>query len=576
MSADSLDPHSSDNGAARSSARSISLRPALAPAFSGTSVLEAVSRESFRVAFNQLLFKPPGPCSRVTYCYERTPTESPSDKAMIKTLATFILLSLLLPLSAQDKSAEQAWKSSDGKIIQAKFVRADTDSVVIERNGQSFTVPFAKLSAESVELAKKLAGDAPSDVSKMPGAAARVESADASATKPSIRFRWLKTDPRTADALVDTLKRSDRGVDALTALISPQIKSGKITDLGSAERDIGEIRSFKIDADAKWLRELEAAEAQRGFRPTEEQIQRYMRTINMEASVFKVFENGLLDFHLDPSWSPNFPEVSGSIDCNSRSLLTSEHWSLKARWGDDKAHILLLCCRSPGSSCPKPLNDQGAQATSTGKPKGLVIHLDVEWREMSVAHFAELVEIPPNERDVRSGRLGRAIRPSSIEPKNSAGAVAWLQPRTKLLASFTSACMAGQASAQKLSWGGEPLDSQSKKGASEGTSAAKPLQGVSLSWNAIILSDGIGYNPEAHSVDDGTVGLQTILSCPLLLTLEASFLPLEARSKTEGTDFTIFGVSMQPGVPIIFGPEKVPQNGKPVVLVITPWYESVR
>ena len=50
----------------------------------------------------------------------------------------------------------QNWTSADGKVIQAKFIKLDGDSVVIERaDGQQFTVPLSRLSPESQAQAKK-------------------------------------------------------------------------------------------------------------------------------------------------------------------------------------------------------------------------------------------------------------------------------------------------------------------------------------------------------------------------------------------------------------------------------------
>ncbi len=50
----------------------------------------------------------------------------------------------------------QTWTSVDGRNIQAKFVRMEGDSVVIQRDdGQKFTLPLNKLSPASQELAKK-------------------------------------------------------------------------------------------------------------------------------------------------------------------------------------------------------------------------------------------------------------------------------------------------------------------------------------------------------------------------------------------------------------------------------------
>ena len=54
--------------------------------------------------------------------------------------------------------AIHSWTANDGRVIQAKFVRLDGESVVIEKDGQQHVVPFAKLAPASVEQAKKLGG----------------------------------------------------------------------------------------------------------------------------------------------------------------------------------------------------------------------------------------------------------------------------------------------------------------------------------------------------------------------------------------------------------------------------------
>jgi hypothetical protein len=49
------------------------------------------------------------------------------------------------------------WTSIDGKTITARFVKIDRDSVVIEKDRKAYTIPFTKLTLDSVELAKSLA-----------------------------------------------------------------------------------------------------------------------------------------------------------------------------------------------------------------------------------------------------------------------------------------------------------------------------------------------------------------------------------------------------------------------------------
>ena len=80
---------------------------------------------------------------------------------LILTLA----LTASLTLRAQDITAPQSWTASDGRVITAKFIKLDGESVVIEKDGKQFAVPFAKLKPESVAQAQKLGGVQPSSPS---------------------------------------------------------------------------------------------------------------------------------------------------------------------------------------------------------------------------------------------------------------------------------------------------------------------------------------------------------------------------------------------------------------------------
>jgi hypothetical protein len=72
-----------------------------------------------------------------------------------------LTLCLTAALHAQEPVAEPpSWTASDGRVMQAKFIRQEGESVVIEKDGQQFTVPFAKLNADSVALARKVGGGA--------------------------------------------------------------------------------------------------------------------------------------------------------------------------------------------------------------------------------------------------------------------------------------------------------------------------------------------------------------------------------------------------------------------------------
>ena len=71
-----------------------------------------------------------------------------------------------IAVHAQGSKPIQSWTASDGRVIEAQFVRLDDETVVIQKDGKPFAVPLAKLNADSVALAKKLsrelgpAGDA--------------------------------------------------------------------------------------------------------------------------------------------------------------------------------------------------------------------------------------------------------------------------------------------------------------------------------------------------------------------------------------------------------------------------------
>ena len=76
-------------------------------------------------------------------------------------LSVLLALTAIVTLRAQDASAPQSWTSSDGRVVQAKFIKLDGESVVIEKDGTQFAVALSKLNADSVALAKKLASTGP-------------------------------------------------------------------------------------------------------------------------------------------------------------------------------------------------------------------------------------------------------------------------------------------------------------------------------------------------------------------------------------------------------------------------------
>jgi hypothetical protein len=75
----------------------------------------------------------------------------------IKSIAVLGLIALAQPVLAQTP-AQQSWTSSDGKVIQAKFIKLEGDFVTLEVGGQQHKFPRARLSPESTALAKTLSG----------------------------------------------------------------------------------------------------------------------------------------------------------------------------------------------------------------------------------------------------------------------------------------------------------------------------------------------------------------------------------------------------------------------------------
>ena len=233
---------------------------------------------------------------------------------MIRTLAALLLLAASLPLCAQDTNSVHPWTSSDGKIIEAKFVRMEADAVVIERDGKPFTIPFNKLAPASVELAKKLTENATGAPTTTADAASHVDAATITTTDPAIRFRWLQTDPKTADAIVETLKANNLSADAFSANIDPQIKSGKITEVAAFDRKIISGERFVL-------------------RPPNDKLPLVMEA---EATV----GNGYMDLRCVPEWTPTTLMGSGLLRCNIR--ISRCLGAISAQWDSGNNHRKVL------------------------------------------------------------------------------------------------------------------------------------------------------------------------------------------------------------------------------------------
>jgi hypothetical protein len=86
-------------------------------------------------------------------------------------------------IHAQDATAPQSWTSSDGKVIQAKFIKLEGEFVTLEVGGQQHKFPLARLSPESTAQAKKLAVGSPAPTTATP-VASPPSAATPSPTQP--------------------------------------------------------------------------------------------------------------------------------------------------------------------------------------------------------------------------------------------------------------------------------------------------------------------------------------------------------------------------------------------------------
>lgn len=75
----------------------------------------------------------------------------------MKAIPYFLVIAGLTLLLPAESTETLTWTASDGRVIQAKFIKLDGESVVMEKDGKQFAVAFAKLNAQSVEHAKNAA-----------------------------------------------------------------------------------------------------------------------------------------------------------------------------------------------------------------------------------------------------------------------------------------------------------------------------------------------------------------------------------------------------------------------------------
>lgn len=74
---------------------------------------------------------------------------------------TPLALTACIALHAQDAAKPPIWTAKDGRVMEARFIKLDGESVIVEKDGKQFPVQFVSLSADSVVLAKKLGGVLP-------------------------------------------------------------------------------------------------------------------------------------------------------------------------------------------------------------------------------------------------------------------------------------------------------------------------------------------------------------------------------------------------------------------------------
>ncbi len=124
------------------------------------------------------------------------PPESPNivEKKLEqqKPLAPPLISPNISPTQKTPKQSGEiyVWTSIDGRTINAAFVSQNGDSLTIMKDGQSFTIPFAKLSSASVVLAKQLSQNVPILTTEMP-----IRSVSTSSPKPYIEEKSLKLRP---------------------------------------------------------------------------------------------------------------------------------------------------------------------------------------------------------------------------------------------------------------------------------------------------------------------------------------------------------------------------------------------
>lgn len=356
----------------------------------------------------------------------------------------------------------------------------------------------------------------------------------ASAAEPALQFRWLQTDPKTADALLNAIKANKLSANAFGAKVDEQVKVGKITEVAGFNQKFVSGERFVLKPATGKIPLLMEAEA----------------TMN---------EAGIVDLRCVPEWTPKTPRGSGLLRLNASTMLAPQRWHLFGRWSDAKTDSLLLACVS-GLVEPTPAPTAEARFARAAHPL-IVIHLDAEWLETTAADLAKATQAPPASR---------------------AKALVWLRGRSTLIANATGTCRNAQKSLLEYLWGGKSdaeLEAELDKNEDEDPKEPPPRPGVTFEWEPNIAADDklpATITPATAIEEIVAKADQQILSQELSLRLLASYVPLKPRGNSPGTEFEFQG-KLRPGVPEFVAAKTAPQKDQAVVvMVLTPWYEIIR
>ena len=353
------------------------------------------------------------------------------------------------------------------------------------------------------------------------------------AAEPTLQFRWLQTDSKTADALVNAIKGNKLAVDVFGAKIDEQVRSGKITELAFINKKFISGERFVLSPKT-------------GKMP-----------LGIEA-VASVRENGsLVDLRYVMEWTPKVPGGTGLLKMNSGMTISNRFYHLCGRWADARTGFLLLACAS-GLAVPAPTPD--GPLDRAGNP-AIASHIDTEWRETTAADLAKVTQAPPESR---------------------AKALVWLRGRSTQIASTSGIGLLGEKSKLEYLWGGKSdmeLAADIVKNPEKAAKEPPPRPGVTFQWEPNIIEDdkALGGITTTDSIEEIEAKVNhQILSQTLDLRFAATYVPIKARDESAEIQFEFWG-KLSSGV-MEFVSAKTPSKepGPIVVLIFTPWYDIIR